>query len=125
DDTTLRALASLGLDALFVQHGGGDMSLAQQLQLVRLASFSGTPLIVTANAAASVDQLRVLRDSGCAAVVLSAGSSAADISTLGDRLREVPAPRKSKREGARDIAIVPIGAAAGSHEHDDDDDGEE
>lgn len=121
DDNTLRALATLGLDALFVEHTGGDMSLAQQLQLVRLASFASTPLVVTCAASAGVDQLRVLRDSGCAAVVLPAGSSADDIRGLGDRLREVPAPKKNKREGARDIAIVPSGAVAGNHEHDDDD----
>lgn len=122
DDTTIRALAALGLDALFVEHNGGDMSLAQQLELVRVSSFASTPLAVTISADAPVQQLRVLRDSGCALVILPAGTGVDEIKSLGERLREVPAPRKNKREGGRDIAIVPMGAATAAAEHDDGDD---
>jgi hypothetical protein len=123
DDTTLRALASLGLDALFVEHGKGAMSLADQLQLVRLASFASTPLLVTVSADAPVAELRVLRDSGVAGVLLAAGASKAQIEALSDRLRAVPA-RKSRRDGA-EMALVPSVAAAGANHEEEDDDGEE
>lgn len=119
DDTTIRALAPLGLDALFFAHAGGAMTLGQQLELVRLASFSGVPLIVTTPAAATVTEFRVLRDSGTAMVVLPAGVSPTEITDAGERLRQVPAPRKQKREG-RDVALVPAAASA-SHDHDHDD----
>lgn len=125
DDSTLRSLAPLGLDALYVHHTNDEMSLGQQLELVRIASFASTPLFVSAPANTGVSDLRVLRDSGCAVVVLPSSATASDITAFGERLQAVPAPRKGKRESGRDIAIVPT-SAAGSHEHEgDDDDGDE
>lgn len=123
DDTTLRALAPLGLDALFTELTTGAMKLVDQLALVRLASFASAPLVVAVDPAASVADLRVLRDSGVAVVVAPAGASASQIIALGDNLKAVPAPRKAKREGG-DIALVP--ATANAHGHDEeDDDGDE
>lgn len=114
DDNTLRALGPLGLDGLFVQRDPGPMTLAQQLGLVRLASFASTGLIVTVDPGANVGELRVLRDSGTLAVVAPAGASAEALKALGETLRSVPSPKKGKREG-NDIAIVPASKAA----HDD------
>ncbi|HEX6031356.1 MAG TPA: hypothetical protein VFY90_07980 [Tepidiformaceae bacterium] len=105
EDTTLRALAPLGLDALVVEHGTGPMSLAAQIQMVRLASFASTPLIVTATPGTPVAELRVLRDSGTIAVVLPSGSKADDIKAMSERLRSIP-PRKPRREGG-EMALVP------------------
>jgi hypothetical protein len=122
DDTTLRALAGLGLDALLVEHGKGAMSLADQLQLVRLASFASTPLLATVSPEASVAELRVLRDSGVACVLLAPGSSKAQIEGLSDRLRAVPA-RKPRREGG-EMALVPSVAASGANHEEEDDDGD-
>lgn len=121
DDTTLRALAPLSLDGLFVAREGGPMTLAQQLGLVRLASFSGTPLLVTVAIAISVSELRVLRDSGVGVVVAPATASPPELEALNANLRAVPAPKRGRRDGA-DIAIVPAAAAAAGHEHDDGDD---
>jgi 2-keto-3-deoxy-L-rhamnonate aldolase RhmA len=114
DDTTLRALAPLGLDALVVEHGRGPMSLASQVQLLRLASFASTPLIVTATPDAPVAELRVLRDSGTVAVVLPAGSKADDIKAMSERLQSIP-PRKQRREGG-EMALVPSFTPAAHHE---------
>jgi hypothetical protein len=116
DDTTLRALGPLGLDALFTELPTGAMKLVEQLALVRLASLASAPLIVTIDPGASVADLRVLRDSGVAVVVAPAGASASQIASIGDNLKVVPAPRKPKREGG-DIALVP--AAANAHAHDE------
>ena len=116
EDNTLRALAPLGLDGLFVQRAGGAMTLGQQLGLVRLASFASTGLIVTVEAGAGVGELRVLRDSGTAAVVAPAGTSADGLKALSDTLKAVPAPKKNKREGS-DMAIVP--AARGAEEEEE------
>lgn len=116
DDNTLRALGPLGLDGLFVQREPGPMTLAQQLGLVRLASFASTGLIVTVETSANVGELRVLRDSGTLAVVAPVGASAEALSKLAETLTAVPAPRKVKREGG-DIAIVPASKAGGHEEH--------
>ena len=124
DDTTLRSLGPFGLDALVVEHGPGAMSLSVQLQLVRLASFASTPLIVTVAADAPVAELRVLRDSGAACVLLPAEASAKAIKEMSDRLRAVPA-RKSRRDGA-DMALVPaVAASTGHYEHEEDDPNED
>ncbi len=120
DDTTLRALGPLGLDGLFVEHLDGTLTLASQLNMVRLASFSSTPLLGTVAVKAPVAALRVLRDSGVAVVVAPAGTSAADLASLAESLKAVP-PKKGRREGA-DIALVPAGRAAAEEADDDDDD---
>lgn len=123
EDNTLRALAPLGLDGLYVTRAGGSMTLAQQLGLVRLASFASTGLIVTVDANAQVAMLRVLRDSGALAVVAPAGTSPEGLKALSDALKAVPAPKKGKREGS-DIALVPAGKSA-SEDEGEEDDGEE
>ena len=115
EDNTLRALGPLGLDGLFVQRSAGAMTLAQQLGLVRLASFASTGLLVTVEPSAGVGELRVLRDSGALAVVAPAGASAEALKTLGETLKAVPAPKKGKREG-NDIAIVPASKAGNVEE---------
>lgn len=114
DDNTLRALGPLGLDGLFVQRDTGAMTLAQQLGLVRVASFAATGLVVTVEPSAGVGELRVLRDSGAFAVVAPAGTSAEALATLAETLKAVPAPKKGKRDGG-DIAIVPA-SKSGDHE---------
>ncbi len=118
DDTTLRALGPLGLDALFIEPEASDTSLAGQLALVRLSSFTGTPLLVATTPAATVAELRVLRDSGCAAVVSPGGTTVEQMTQLIANLKAVPAPKKNRREGA-EMAIVPSAAQASSEEEDD------
>lgn len=115
EDNTLRAIGPLGLDGLFVQRTGGAMTLGQQLGLVRLASFASTGLIVSVDPSAGVGELRVLRDSGTFAVVTAAGTSPDALKTLGETLKAVPAPKKSKREG-NDMAIVPASKAGGDED---------
>lgn len=123
DDTTLRAIAPLGLDGLFVERAPGSMSLAAQIELVRLATLSGTPLLVTVAADVSVSELRVLRDSGASTVVLPETATSEQVVALAERLRAVPS-RKSKREG-QDVALVPsvgFGTAEHEHEHEEEED---
>lgn len=123
EDNTLRALAPLGLDGLFVQRAHGPMKLSEQLGLVRLSSFSSTGLVVTVDLAASAADLRVLRDSGAVAIVAPEGATAADLASLNERLRSVPPPSR-RRSDSTQVALVPslMGAHSG---HDDDDEEEE
>ena len=120
DDTTLRSLGPLGLEGLVVELPGGAMTLKEQLALVRLASFSNTQLVVVVDPSAAVADLRVLRDSGAAAVISRDGSTPEQIKTLVESLRAVPPPRKGK-EG-REIALVPSMAAAAAEEEEEEDD---
>lgn len=120
DDTTLRSLGPLGLEGLVVELTGGAMKLKDQLALVRLATFSATQLVVVVDPAVTVADLRVLRDSGAAAIIARAGSTPDQVKALDQALRAVPPPKKGK-EG-REIALVPSVAAAPSAEEDDEDD---
>jgi 2-keto-3-deoxy-L-rhamnonate aldolase RhmA len=117
DDTTLRALGPMGLDAIFIGHEPGPMTLRQQLEMVKVASFASTPLLVTVAADAGVAELRVLRDSGTAVVVAPDGTAEKALSELGERLRQVPTPRRG-RDNGREMAIVP--STAGHHDEEDD-----
>jgi 2-methylisocitrate lyase-like PEP mutase family enzyme len=120
-DTALRALAPLGLDALYAGTQASGMTMAAQLELVRLASFASAALIAVADAGAPMAELRVLRDSGVGVVALPAETGADAIKAFGERLQAVPAPRRGKRDGA-EMAIVPAGhAGSNGHEEDDDD----
>jgi hypothetical protein len=124
EDNILRSLGPLGLDGLYVERPHGAMKLAGQLGLVRIASFASTGIIATIDAGASVSDLRVLRDSGVVAVVAPASSSPTDIAEIVTRLKAVPPPRKSRREGAGDMALVPTLKVAPDeeeeHEHEED-----
>ena len=123
DDTTLRSLGPLALEGLVVELPGGAMTLKEQLALVRLASFSNTQLVVVVDPAAAVADLRVLRDSGAAAVIARDGASADQLKALVESLKAVPPPRKGK-EG-REIALVPSIAAQAEEEDEEDDDFDE
>lgn len=120
DDTTLRALGPLGLDCLLVERQADVATLAAQLGLVRIASFASTPLVVTVTAETGGAELRVLRDSGTAMVLLPTGTAAGPIAEMVERLKAMPAPRRGRKE-SNDIAIVPAAAASHEHDHDDDD----
>jgi hypothetical protein len=124
EDTTLRALGPLGLDALYVDLDAGAMTLASQLALVRLSSFSSTALLVAVNADTPVGELRVLRDSGVVAVIAPEGTTVNQLEALISNLKAVPAPKKNKREG-NEMAIVPSMASKASDDEEDDDDGED
>ena len=116
DDTRLRTLGPLNLEGLFVKRPAGNMTLVQQTDLIRLASLAGAPLLVSSDAGATVAELRVLRDSGAAAIVALEATSQAELKTLGETLRSVPP--KAKPQTGRDMPLVPSMGA--SHEHEED-----
>jgi hypothetical protein len=117
-DAALRSLGPLGFDALYLGGEPSAPTLAAQLELVRLSSFSSLPLAVNVEAGATVAQLRVLRDSGTAVAIAPAGASADDLKRLGEALVAVPPPRRPSRGG--EIALVPT-----ARPHDEDDEIEE
>jgi hypothetical protein len=119
DDNTLRALGPLGLNALYVERAAGAMTMAGRLDLVRLATFTNTPLLVTVGTEAGVPELRVLRDSGVAAVIAPEGTTGAQMEKLFEALKAVPAPKRERR--GSDIAIVPAMGGGRDEEEEDDD----
>lgn len=122
-ESTLRALASLSLDGLYVARPAGELTLAAQLELARLSSLGGVPLLAAVGAVSSVAELRVLRDAGAGAVVAPADATAEQLRELGELLRQVPAQGKSGERST--VAIVPSLARDHRHDDEEDDDGDE
>lgn len=120
EDSMLRALGPLGLDALLYEGEATGLTLAGQLQLVRLAAFSSTPLLAVLATDPSPSDLRTLRDSGCGGVIVSGDLKAGRIQALLEALKSVPAPRRPRRDSP-DVAIVPSMAAHADHEEEDGD----
>ncbi len=125
DEQTLRALAGLGLDGLATNAVSTPETLADQLQLVRLALLGGAPVIAPVSAGATMPQLRVLRDSGVAIVLAGSECSKDELATLVAAIKALPPKKKGGREGG-DMAMIPSmnsrsgGGGEEEHEHDDD-----
>lgn len=120
EDSELRILGPLGLEGLLVTFSiSGPMSVADQLRLVRLAGMSGSPLLVVVDAVPPAGDLRVIRDSGGAAVILPASTSPQGFAEASAALQAIP-PRRTRKDSS-DLAIVPSGGS-GNHEHEHEDD---
>ncbi len=117
DDTYLRLLGDLGLDALVVVAPEAPLTVERLLAVRRLSALARTPLL--ANAKPDIDEksLELLRDSGVAGIVLD---DAGKLAALKKRIAALP-PRGRRKEDHSD-AVIPAQASGGSHDHDEDDD---
>ncbi len=119
DDTRLRLLAELGLDALIVEAPPPPVTMERMLDLRRIASLSRTPLLAEIAPDADASLLQVLRDSGVTGVVIDA-SGIGKLQALRERIASLPARGRRKEEHAD--AVIPAQAA---HAHDEEDDGDD
>jgi len=119
EDTTLRLLGDLGLEALIVPGPGGKLSLQELLGFRRVAALAHTPLLVEVEPNANADLLQALREAGVAGVIVNS-SGIAKLEALKERISALPARGKKKEERAE--AMVPASASSGgNHENEDDD----
>lgn len=116
DDTRLRLIADLGVDALLVQAPAQPVTVEGMLELRRIAALSRTPLLADVPADADATLLQILRDSGVAGVVIE-GSALGKLASLRERIAALPA--RGRRQEAHADATVP---AQASHDHGEDDD---
>jgi hypothetical protein len=119
DDASLRALGPLGLDAIAVPGRDSALFLSDQLEFVRVAQLSATPLLVRLAAEPDAAELRALRDSGAAIVVAKPGTNTEGLRRLVELLQAVPEPRRREGRGP-DVALLPA-LLGGGHDHDDED----
>jgi hypothetical protein len=120
DDTTLRLLGDMGLDALIVPGPGDKLSVTELLGFRRLAALARTPLLTEVKGDAGADLLQALREAGVVGVIVDA-SGIGKLEGLRERIASLPERGKKKEDKVE--AMVPVGAAAagGDHEHEDDD----
>lgn len=118
DDTRLRLLSELGLEALIVDAPESPVTIERMLRLRRIAALARTPLLVEADGNSDASLLQVLRDSGAAGVIVTAGAIG-KVAELREKIAALPA-RGKKRYEERSEATIPAAVMAG-HDHDDDD----
>jgi hypothetical protein len=121
EDTTLRLIGDLGLDALIVEAPGEPLTLEALLGLRRIAALTRLPLLAAASPEAGGSWLQAMRDSGVCGVIVDAGS----VGKLG-KLREtiLGLPARGRKRDERGDGAIPtgVGVAGQSHGDDDDDD---
>jgi len=118
DDTRLRLLGDLNLDALIPPSPDGSLTIERLLELRRVLVLGRMPLLVEVADDADASRLQALRESGVAGVIID-GSSLSKLGKLAETIAALPARGKKREE--RSEAMLPAAAMAG-HDHDDDDD---
>jgi 3-dehydroquinate synthase class II len=121
DDTRLRTLGSLGLDALVVPSPGEPLTLERLLELRRIATLTRAPLLTQVAADAAVGYLQALRESGVAGVIVDA-SSLGRLGRLRETIAALPARGRERQEHAEATLSTPVLVGASSDDFDDDDD---
>jgi hypothetical protein len=117
DDTSLRLLGEVGLDAIIVPSPPEHLTLEQLLKLRRLAALTRVPLLTAVKQDAEAGYLHALRDSGVAGVIVES-SALGRLADLKSRIESLPARGRRREERAE--AVLP--AATPGHDEDDDDD---
>ena len=116
DDTYLRLLGDLGLDALVIAAPEAPLTVERLLAVRRLSALARTPLLANAKPDIDAKSLELLRDSGVAGIVLD---DAGKLAALKKRIAALP-PRGRRKENHAD-AVIPA-QVSGEHDHDEDDD---
>lgn len=115
EEPFLRSLEALDLEALFVPRLPQPLTVAGQLELGRVHLLGRRPLICTAPADVSAEDLQCLRSAGVAVVLAAA---VAEVARLKEQVAALP-PRRPRRE-ERPVVSLPRGQAAAEEEEDDD-----
>jgi hypothetical protein len=119
EDTSLRLLSDLGLDAVIATVPDGAFTIERLLELRRVSALARTPLLVEVPADAEASRLQALRESGVAGVIVD-GSAVGKLGKLRETVASLPARGKRREERSEAMLPTGVGAAAG-HDHDDDD----
>jgi hypothetical protein len=119
EESFLRSLSALQLDAIYYGDMPSPLSVSKQLELMRAASLAGKPLFVKVAADVSNEDLQCLRGAGVVAVLTAADG----VAKVKETVAALPA-RKSRKDDARPVVSLPRGGATEEHDHGDDDDDE-
>jgi hypothetical protein len=122
EDTRLRLVGDLSLDAIIVETSDEPLTVARLLDLRRLVSLARAPMLVESDSGIDASALQVLRDAGAAGLLLPA-SAIGKLGELRERIMSLPARGKRREDGGQTFAAAqPAVVGAGEHEDDFDDD---
>jgi hypothetical protein len=121
-DIYVRTLQSFPLDAVFLRDWRSPLTVRGQMDLVRLASLSGKPIMLTISPDIDARELESLRDAGVAIVALDGDDkrSLEALPALRKAIDSLP-PRRRRRE-ERPEAIVPRAEPSPSAEEEEEED---
>jgi 2-methylisocitrate lyase-like PEP mutase family enzyme len=91
DEQRLRAVAAIDLDAVLVEADADTITVREQIELRRVASLIGAPILLRALGQPDTANLEAWRDAGAPAVLVPAAQVEATMAAA----REVPAPRRT------------------------------
>lgn len=119
EDTDLRLIGDLSLEALIVPQVAAGFTVRELLRLRRIAALARTPLLIEVDAGIDASSLQALRESGVAGVIVG-GSSIGKLGKLRETIGSLP-PRGRRREEKAE-ATIPAGVGAGDEDDWDEDD---
>jgi hypothetical protein len=107
-DALLRAMADFPLDALWLGHWHGHLTVQSQLELRRIYLLARTPLLVPVRADIGAGELESLRDVGVVGVAVDGHESGVwdRLPALRKAIDDLPPPRTRRRE-ERPEAVLP------------------
>ncbi len=121
----MRAVNNLhpAIEAVMVDLRVPSLTVDTLMQCRRVTDLTGQPVLALTGAGLTTAELTALREAGVKCLVLPAGSSAAEISSLIDDIRALPKPEKKRDK--KGIAIVPRIGLIPRPKKDSDDGGED
>jgi hypothetical protein len=122
DDTYLRVLESVALDAILLDGPIVPLTLRRQVELRRVAGLTRKPLMLPVSLPVESADLECLRDAGVSVLVVD-GKGLEELPALVKTVEDLPGPRR-RRETALEV-LLPRAAemAAEEEEEDDEEDG--
>jgi hypothetical protein len=116
EEILLRSLEPLTLDALYIEEAPSPLTIAGQIELMRIGVLGRRPLMAKVTPNADQSELECLQAAGVAVLVLE---DASGVERLKEAVLALP-PRRARRDDRPTVA-VPRGPAQPSEDDDDDD----
>lgn len=117
EDSELRLMETLSLDAVLLSAVTSSLTVRQQLSLRRVALMTHKPMLVAVSDVLEGNHLRGLRDSGTVGIVVD-GKADKTVAAMRKAIDELPARRRRRED--RQSAIVPAMGLHPSSESDED-----
>ncbi len=124
DDTYLRVLESVALDAILLPDWKGPLTLKLQLQLRRIAALARKPLLLPMELPVESDDLECLRDAGVSILLLDGGDrkTLEELPALIKTIEALPGPRRH-RETTLEV-LLPRAAEMAAEEEEEEEEEE-
>jgi hypothetical protein len=124
DDTYLRVLESLALDAVLLDGWNGPLTLRKQLELRRVAGLTRKPLMLPVSLPIESSELECLRDAGVSILAIEGSDKAlAELAKLLETIEALPGPRR-RRESSLEVLLPRAAEMAAEEEEEEEDEGE-